>query len=114
MSGPINFLCLLCGQLSKIPVEAIQRKHAETPDEYQLVRYDFTSDKSGLLRNVGIYTRERKEDDGVPSEKASETIERILYPSGLWDISFGDCIHVSTDAGIRHSIPIAAHKPVLK
>jgi len=110
---PINFWCLPCGKLSQIPTEAIQRIDAEAQSQYQLVRYDFTSDQSGLVRNVGIYTQERESGRlPHPSEQIheSEAIERILKPSGLWDISFGDCIHVSRDAGIKSQIPSAARK----
>jgi hypothetical protein len=94
--------------LSEIPAQAIHLEDSGTQDRSQLVRYDFSSDQSGVLWHVAIYTKEGKLDSGSRTiEQIHETdvIERVLKPSGLWDSSYGEEVNISIDRGIEDDIP---------
>lgn len=105
---PIRYLCLYCGQSFEVLEGMIHRASVEMQDRYQLVRYDFSSDQSGTLRHVAIYTKELKphiEDNTIAKVHDSEAIGRVLNPSGLWDSTWGDKLHVSIDRGCEKPIP---------
>jgi hypothetical protein len=107
---PINFLCLRCNLLFGIPPEAIHLRGAETRDRNQLVRYDFASDQSGILRHFGIYTVENAASTPyriVDQLLADEAIENVLKPFGLWQKSYGQRVNISIDWGIERSVPKA-------
>lgn len=107
-SWPIRFLCLQCKLLFGIPPEAIHLRDAETRDRNQLVRYDFASDQSGILRHFGIYTIEKTGPIPyriVDQLVADEAIENVLKPSGLWQKSYGQRVNISIDWGVERSIP---------
>jgi hypothetical protein len=110
---PIRYLCLYCGQPSAVQASKIRQDSVETQDQYQLVRYDFSSDRSGSLEHFGIYTKERMQHDGSlhrPTETGREAFERVLKPFGLVHDSFGDTVHVSVDHGLRHLLPMSAKR----
>jgi hypothetical protein len=91
----------------------IRLEVAETQDQYQLVRYDFSTDQSGSIESFAIYTKERicsGEDRHIFRESRREAFERVLKPFGLLEDSYGDKVNVSVDPGLCYQPPMRAEK----
>ena len=106
---PILYLCLPCGRLSRVRAEMIRQvEEAEALTQYQLVRYDFSSERSGTSHHCAIYTQETGFDIAhrvLSQQDGREAIERILKVSKIWDGSYRDRINVSIDRGLQHPVP---------
>jgi len=106
---PINYFCLPCGLLSKIRLQAIQLEEIETRDQYQLVRYDFSSAQVGCSAHIAIYTQEAlleafsDSKEYVPEHEAGD---RVLLPSLLWRDSYGHQFNVGIDRGCQGKPPM--------
>jgi hypothetical protein len=100
-----------------IPAQAIRPEEPENPDQNQLVRYDFSSDQSGSVRHVAIYTLEVGPEALTDSKEyvpEHESVSRVLVPSRLWQDSFGAQINVSIDRGCRADPPMFVFLPIVQ
>jgi hypothetical protein len=105
---PIRYLCRSCGLASEIPVQAIHTEGVEMPVQNQLVRYDFSSDQSGSLVSLAVYSKERRLHRTSPDirrEDPDAAIEHVLRPFGVWQGSHGDTIQVRIDFGLSAELP---------